>query len=36
VSSPDGNFYDKFGSYRTSSGHGPITVQWSGIKFWHR
>jgi hypothetical protein len=36
VSSPSGNFYDKFGFYRTSSGHGPGTIVWSGIKFWHR
>ena len=35
VSSPGGNFYDKFGAYRTSSGQGPATVVWSGIKFWH-
>ncbi|WP_372662964.1 hypothetical protein [Amycolatopsis kentuckyensis] len=36
ISSPGGSYYDKFGSYRTSSGAGPITVQWSGIKFWHK
>lgn len=36
VSSPGGSYYDKFGSYRTSSGAGPITVQWSGIRFWHK
>lgn len=36
VSSPSGSYYDKFGSYRTASGAGPITVQWSDIKFWHR
>lgn len=36
VSSPGGSYYDKFGSYRTASGAGPITVQWSGIKFWHK
>lgn len=36
VSSPGGSYYDKFGSYRTSSGAGPITVQWNGIRFWHK
>jgi len=36
VSSPSGNFYDKFGMYRTGSGKGPGTVVWSGIKFWKR
>lgn len=36
VSSPDGDFYDKFGAYRTNSGEGPITVQWSDIGFWYR
>jgi hypothetical protein len=34
--SPTGNFYDKFGFYRTSSGQGPGTVVWSGIKFWRK
>jgi hypothetical protein len=33
--SPSGNFYDKLGAYRTSSGQGPATVVWSGIRFWH-
>jgi len=36
ISSPGGSYYDKFGSYRTASGKGPITVEWSGIKFWHK
>lgn len=36
ISSPSGRFYDKFGSYRTNSGQGPITVEWSGIRFWRR
>ncbi|HEV2374457.1 MAG TPA: hypothetical protein VGS19_20135 [Streptosporangiaceae bacterium] len=35
TSSPSGSFYDKFGAYRTDSGHGPITVKWSNLKFWH-
>jgi hypothetical protein len=34
ISSPGGSFYDKFGAYRTGSGNGPITVQWSNIQFW--
>jgi hypothetical protein len=34
VSSPGGSFYDKFGAYRTGSGKGPITVEWSNIRFW--
>ncbi|NKE56028.1 polysaccharide lyase family 7 protein [Lentzea sp. PSKA42] len=36
VSSSGGNFYDKFGAYRTGSGQGPATVVWSGIKFWRK
>lgn len=36
VGSPGGNFYDKFGAYRTNSGAGPITVQWSDIQFWRK
>jgi hypothetical protein len=36
ISSPGGSFYDKFGSYRTDSGKGPITVQWSGLNFWRK
>lgn len=36
IASPGGSYYDKFGTYRTSSGAGPITVQWSGVKFWHK
>ncbi|RCG26599.1 hypothetical protein DQ384_29275 [Sphaerisporangium album] len=35
-SSPGGSFYDKFGSYRTNSGQGPITVEWSNIQFWRK
>jgi hypothetical protein len=35
-SSPSGSFYDKFGAYRTGSGKGPITVQWSNIQFWYK
>ncbi|MFC0110333.1 hypothetical protein [Kibdelosporangium aridum] len=36
VASPSGDFYDKFGSYRTNSGQGPVTVVWSGIRFWRK
>jgi hypothetical protein len=36
VSSPGGSFYDKFGAYRTGSGNGPVTVEWSGIQFWRK
>ncbi|MEV8373524.1 hypothetical protein AB0P21_12345 [Kribbella sp. NPDC056861] len=36
ISSPGGSFYDKFGSYRTDSGKGPVTVQWSGVNFWRK
>lgn len=36
MSSPGGSFYDKFGSYRTASGAGPIQVQWSGVQFWRK
>ncbi|MCT9929644.1 hypothetical protein N5079_05350 [Planotetraspora sp. A-T 1434] len=35
-SSPSGSFYDKFGAYRTASGKGPITVQWSNVQFWRK
>lgn len=34
--SPGGSCYDKFGAYRTNSGNGTATVQWSGIKFWRK
>ena len=36
MSSPGGSFYDKFGSYRTDSGAGPITTQWSDVRFWRK
>lgn len=36
VPSPGGSYYDKFGSYRTASGAGPVTVQWSGVRFWRK
>ncbi|GGU31092.1 hypothetical protein [Lentzea flava] len=36
VSSSGGNFYDKFGAYRTASGQGPATVVWSNIRFWRK
>ena len=34
-SSPSGSFYDKIGTYRTSSGSGPITATWSNLAFYH-
>ncbi|MGP3981045.1 hypothetical protein [Streptomyces sp. KR80] len=36
TSSISGSFYDKLGAYRTMSGQGPITVEWSDIKFWRK
>ncbi|MFI7706771.1 hypothetical protein [Nonomuraea sp. NPDC049480] len=36
VDSESGSFYDKFGAYRTNSGQGPATVEWSGIRFWRK
>src|SRR5207244_1305478 len=36
ISSASGGFYDKIGTYRSSSGNGPISVTWSGIKFWRK
>ncbi|WP_438482434.1 hypothetical protein [Oleiharenicola lentus] len=29
-------FYDKLGAYRTNSGNGPVSVTWSGIRFWQK
>jgi hypothetical protein len=26
--------HDKYGTYRLGSGRGPVTAEWSGIKFW--
>lgn len=34
--SPGGSFYDKFGAYRTNSGSGQATVEWSNIRFWRK
>jgi hypothetical protein len=28
--------YDKFGTYRTASGHGPVMATWSNIRFWKK
>ncbi|HEU4422582.1 MAG TPA: hypothetical protein VFR67_08575 [Pilimelia sp.] len=36
IRSSGGEFYDKFGAYRTGSGRGPVTVVWSGIRFWRK
>jgi hypothetical protein len=27
-------WYDKYGSYRLGSGHGPISVEWRNTRFW--
>jgi hypothetical protein len=27
-------FYDKYGTYRSISGYGPITAQWSNVRLW--
>jgi hypothetical protein len=27
-------FYNKYGTYRLGSGNGPITAEWSGVKYW--
>jgi len=27
-------YNDKYGSYRSASGYGPITVEWSNVRFW--
>jgi hypothetical protein len=35
TSSPSGGFYDKIGAYATSTGNGPVTVQWSNLQFFH-
>jgi hypothetical protein len=34
--SSGGSFYNKFGAYRTASGKGPITVEWSNVQFWKK
>ena len=31
-----GGYYDKYGAYRTNSGRGPVSVTWSGVRFWRR
>jgi len=36
TSSPSGGFYDKIGAYATSTGNGPVTVQWSNLQFFHQ
>jgi hypothetical protein len=36
VAGPSGPYYDKFGAYRTNSGAGQVTVEWSGIRFWRK
>jgi ribosomal protein L31 len=29
-------WYHKYGSYRTGSGRGPVTVQWQNVRFWRK
>jgi hypothetical protein len=36
VNCGSGDYYHKFGTYRTSSGAGPVTATWSSIKFWKK
>jgi hypothetical protein len=36
VSEGSGDYYHKLGAYRTSSGRGPITVQWTSARFWRK
>jgi len=36
IASSSGNFYDKFGAYRTASGAGPISVTWSNVTFYSK
>ena len=36
MKSPGGSFYDKIGAYKTGSGTGPITVEWSNVSFWQK
>jgi hypothetical protein len=31
-----GPWYNKLGAYRTASGRGPVTVNWSSIRFWRK
>ena len=31
-----GSLYDKFGTYRTHSGKGPVSATWSNIQFWKK
>ena len=31
-----GSYYDKLGTYRTSSGKGPVQATWSSIRFWQK
>ena len=31
-----GSFFDKYGAYRTASGRGPITVDWTSIRSFRR
>jgi hypothetical protein len=35
-SSGSGSFFDKYGAYKTTSGTGPVTVQWTGVRSWRK
>jgi len=34
--SGSGAFFDKYGAYKTTSGTGPVTVEWTGIRSWRK
>jgi hypothetical protein len=34
--SASGSFFDKYGAYKTASGTGPVTVQWTNIRSWRK
>jgi hypothetical protein len=36
VSEGGGDYYHKLGAYRTASGRGPATVEWTNIRFWKK
>jgi hypothetical protein len=36
VTEGSGDYYHKLGAYRTASGRGPVTVEWTNIRFWRK
>ena len=36
TTSASGSFFDKYGVYKTTSGTGPVTAQWTGIRSWRK